>query len=152
MNSTYFLPFIPLFTTAGPYDINSVSLNGTHNRYRNQQGQIQSEYNLHSLYGHAMMQITYDVMLQQSKAPSSKFFDKRPFLVTRSTFTGTNQYASYPIKSKYRTWAALQNSIPRLMTMNMMGFTHSGADVCGLIEDRSYTGKTMNEELCLRWI
>lgn len=72
--------------------------------------------------------------------------------MTRSTFTGTNQYASYPIKSKYRTWAALQNSIPRLMTMNMMGFTHSGADVCGLIEDRSYTGKTMNEELCLRWI
>jgi alpha-glucosidase (family GH31 glycosyl hydrolase) len=82
----------------------------------------------------------------------SKLYDKRPFLVTRATFTGTGQYASYAIKSKYRTWGSLQNAIPRLMTMNMMGFTHSGVDVCGLIEEKDVKRDSMNEELCLRWI
>lgn len=38
------------------------------------------------------------------------------------------------------------------MTMNMMGFTHSGVDVCGLIEDKDYKGTGMDQELCLRWI
>jgi alpha-glucosidase (family GH31 glycosyl hydrolase) len=38
------------------------------------------------------------------------------------------------------------------MTMNMMGFTHSGVDVCGLIEEKNDLRKDMNQELCLRWI
>jgi alpha-glucosidase (family GH31 glycosyl hydrolase) len=84
--------------------------------------------------------------------PQSKLYDKRPFLVTRSTFTGTGQFSSYAVKSKYRTWGSLQNAIPRLMTMNMMGFTHSGVDVCGLIEEKDVKRESMNEELCLRWI
>ena len=99
-----------------------------------------------------MMQHTYNAIHEMVISPKSKLFDKRPFLVTRSTFTGTGQFASYAIKSKYRTWASLQNAIPHLMTMNMMGFTHSGVDVCGLIDDKDNARTTMNEELCLRWI
>jgi alpha-glucosidase (family GH31 glycosyl hydrolase) len=38
------------------------------------------------------------------------------------------------------------------MTMNMMGFTHSGVDVCGLIEEKDDMRFSMDEELCLRWL
>jgi hypothetical protein len=36
--STYRLPFTPLFVQNGPFDENGVSLNATHNRYLNQNG------------------------------------------------------------------------------------------------------------------
>lgn len=98
-----------------------------------------------------MIQHTYQA-LQMLSTFQSKWTDKRPFIVTRSTFTGTGQYASYAIKSKYRTWSSLQNAIPHLMTMNMMGFTHSGVDVCGLIEEKDDMRFSMDEELCLRWL
>lgn len=46
-----------------------------------------------------MMQTT-----AHSLAKTTKLSDKRLFLLTRSTFTGTNKYASYAIRYKYRTW------------------------------------------------
>jgi alpha-glucosidase (family GH31 glycosyl hydrolase) len=78
--------------------------------------------------------------------------DKRQFVVTRSTFTGTNQFASYPIRSRYRTWESLRNSIPHVMSMNIFGFTHSGADACGTLDPASVNRTEVDEELCLRWI
>jgi alpha-glucosidase (family GH31 glycosyl hydrolase) len=78
--------------------------------------------------------------------------NKRPFVITRSTFTGTNQYASYPIHYRYRTWTSLKQSISHVMSMNMFGFTHTGVDACGTIDYPGANRTDMDEELCLRWI
>lgn len=91
-----------------------------------------------------MMNHTYQAMLQIQN-------DKRPFLLTRSTFASTGRFASYAFKPKYRTWDHLQFTIPHMMNMNMFGIPHSGADVCGFYEmDNTVT--SLNEELCLRWL
>ena len=50
-----------------------------------------------------MIETTYRSLNDLSNFNTS-LRDKRQFVVTRSTFTGTNQFASYPIKSRYRTW------------------------------------------------
>jgi len=112
-NSTYFLPFIPEYTTKGPYDENSISLNATHSDYEyisrttgKPMKRNETEYNLHSLYGHAMIATTYRALNDISFFNNS-LNDHRPFVVTRGTFTGTNQYASYPIRSRYRQWTSL---------------------------------------------
>jgi hypothetical protein len=50
-----------------------------------------------------MIQTTYEALTLLANS-NSTLRDKRNFIVTRSTFTGTNQYASYPIRYRYRTW------------------------------------------------
>jgi hypothetical protein len=65
------------------------------------------EYNLHSLYGHAMIMTTSKGLKKLASSPQSPLFDKRPFLLTRATYTSTNQYSSYAIKYKYRSWRSL---------------------------------------------
>lgn len=109
--STYYMPLIPQFKERGPYDIFSPSLNATHSSFKywstfenKWSVRNESEYNLHSLYGHAMMQATAKAVSALSANNKTRLFDKRQFVLTRSTFTGTNQYASYAIKYKYRTW------------------------------------------------
>ncbi len=109
--STYYMPVIPQYKEKGPYDINSASLNGSHgsfpywNTFENKWSiRNESEYNLHSLYGHDMMQATAVAINNLSSSNTTRLFDKRQFLLTRSTFTGTNQYASYAIRYRYRTW------------------------------------------------
>jgi hypothetical protein len=64
----------------------------------------ETEYNLHSLYGHAMMMHTAASLYNLSMSNTTRFFDQRQFLLTRSTFTGTNQFASYALRQRYRTW------------------------------------------------
>jgi alpha-glucosidase (family GH31 glycosyl hydrolase) len=137
--SLYYLPFIPQFNERGSYDQYSVSLNATHESYdffnlqtKKWENKAEIEYNLHSLYGHAMMHTTYNALISiASNNKTSHLHDKRLFVLTRSTFTSTNRYASYAVRSKYRTWEGLRYAIPHLMNMNMFGFVHSGADACG---------------------
>ena len=157
-NSTYELPFIPEYKTRGPFDVNSISLNATHSdfvffnsRTRQLDKRNETEYNLHSLYGHAMISTTYRALKDLANFNTS-LFNKRPFVVTRSTFTGTNQYASYPIRYNYRSWTSLKQAIPHVMSMNMFGFTHTGVDACGSIDHPTSNRTEMDEELCLRWI
>ena len=93
-----------------------------------------------------MMQTTHDGL---KGIPA--FSDNRLFILTRSHFASTGHYASYVIRSKYRSWEALRYTIPHVMNLNMFGLPHTGADVCGYYEyDNTMTG--MDEELCLRWL
>ncbi len=98
-----------------------------------------------------MISTTYRALRDISRF-NNTLMDKRPFVVTRATFTGTNQYASYPIRSRYRNWSSLKRTIPHVMGMNMFGFTHTGADACGTVNHPNETRTEMDEELCLRWI
>lgn len=71
--------------------------------------------------------------------------DKRPFILTRSTFTSTGSYASHWLGDSFRDWKYLKYSISGIMNMNMFGIPHVGADICG------FYGKDRDDELCARW-
>jgi len=66
--------------------------------------------------------------------------------LSRSTFTGSGQYASHWLGDNWRDWKYMKLSIDGIMNMNMFGITHAGADVCG------FFGEKMDQEMCARWI
>jgi hypothetical protein len=62
-NSTYFLPFIP-----GRFNLDnmSLSLNATH------PANNETEYNVHSLFGHMESKVTRDFLLNDTVGPNPK--------------------------------------------------------------------------------
>ena len=57
--------------------------------------------------------------------------DKRPFILTRSTFASSGHWASHWTGDNYRQWGYLNYSIAGIMNMNMFGVPLTGADICG---------------------
>jgi alpha-glucosidase len=72
--------------------------------------------------------------------------DRRPFILSRSTFSSSGSYASHGLGDNWRNWTYMDYSIAGIMNMNMFGVPHSGADVCG------YFGEMRDDEMCGRWI
>lgn len=61
-SSTYYLPFMPQFKELGAYDSYSLSLNATHSGLGGA-----TEFDLHSLNGHAMTQTFSSIMKEAKK-------------------------------------------------------------------------------------
>ena len=101
------------------------------------------QYNLHDFYGHMMAKRTSQYF--NSLADTDPRKDKRNFILTRSTFTSTGQYASHWLGDNYREYAFMNYSISGVMNFNMFGIPHVGADVCG------FFGKARNDKLCAKW-
>ncbi|KAL1929570.1 hypothetical protein VTP01DRAFT_1708 [Rhizomucor pusillus] len=95
-------------------------------------------YDLHNLYGHAECSITHDSILKYKP-------DERVFLLTRSSFPGSGQYAGHWTGDNQSTWAKLKNSLSEIFNFQMFGISYSGADVCGF-------GLNTTEQLCTRWM
>ena len=76
----------------------------------------------------------------------SKLKDNRPFILSRSTFASSGAYASHSFGNNIRSWEFMKQSIASMMSFNMFGIPHVGADVCG------YVGKKRDDEMCARWI
>ena len=139
MESTYFLPFIPQANrkNTGNFDNKTISLNATHPSIKT------TEYNVHSLYGHMMSMRTHEFMTKDATYPKK---GERPFILTRSTFASTGKYASHWLGDNFRKWSYLKYSVSGIMSMNMFGIPHTGADVCG------FYGEDIEDEMCARWI
>lgn len=101
----------------------------------------EKEYNVHSLYGHMMAKRTHQFMTSTGPKP-----DDRPFILTRSTFSGTGKFASHWLGDNWRDWDYLKYSIGGIMHMNMFGIPQAGADVCG------FFGEKKDDEMCARWV
>ena len=71
--------------------------------------------------------------------------NERKFTLSRSTFPSSGMYTSHSLGENLRTWDHLKYSIAGVMSMNMFGIPHVGADVCG------YQASQQDEELCARW-
>jgi alpha-glucosidase (family GH31 glycosyl hydrolase) len=93
------------------------------------------EYNMHSLYGYL-----------ESKATSQWYINNRnrPFIISRSSFPGSGQWASKWLGDNYAQWSFMEHSITGIFTFGMFGIPMIGADICGFL------GNT-NLELCARW-
>jgi alpha-glucosidase (family GH31 glycosyl hydrolase) len=80
-----------------------------------------------------------------SRNQSDSRFDKRHFILTRSTFTSTGQYASHWLGDNYRQYRYMNYSISGTMNMNMFGIPHCGADIGG------FFGNTTDPQMMAKW-
>jgi len=70
--------------------------------------------------------------------------NNRTYLITRSSYAGTGQFASHSLGENDSTFESMKKSITGIMLANMFGMPLSGAPICG------YNGNT-TALLCTRW-
>lgn len=98
------------------------------------------EYDVHSLYAHAMMNATNEGAKMGN--------DNRPFILTKGSFTSTGRYtAATAHTNNERSWSSLYFGLQSVLRSQMFGLPLSGTDVCGY----KSSGDNLDEELCLRW-
>ncbi|PTU24247.1 hypothetical protein P175DRAFT_0513260 [Aspergillus ochraceoroseus IBT 24754] len=96
------------------------------------------EYDVHSLFGHQGIQATYEGLLRV-------FSGKRPFIIGRSTFSGSGKWAGHWGGDNYSKWGSMYFSISQGLQFSLFGIPMFGVDTCG------FNGNT-DEELCNRWM
>ena len=70
--------------------------------------------------------------------------DKRPFVLTRAAFAGSQRFAALWTGDNASIWEHLESSIPMLLNLGLSGYSFVGADVGGYRGDCS-------GELLVRW-
>ncbi|MET1248654.1 glycoside hydrolase family 31 protein [Sporolactobacillus sp. STCC-11] len=92
----------------------------------------------HNTYGHLEDEATYN-------AWASANSNKRPFVLTRDMFAGTQRYAAVWTGDSLSDWEHLQMSLPMNMNIGLSGQAFVGNDIGGF-------GNQATPELFARWI
>ncbi len=92
---------------------------------------------VHNLYGHYMAEATYNGLVKHT--------NKRPFVITRASFSGTQKYSTFWTGDNHSIWAHLQMAIPQLLNMGLSGMSFVGTDIGGFSSD-------CTKELMIRWV
>lgn len=92
---------------------------------------------MHNVYGHLMAKATYEGWKKQDK--------RRPFVITRACYSGTQKYALAWTGDNHSIWAHLQMAIPQLCNLGLSGMSFVGTDVGGF-------GSEVTKELLCRWV
>lgn len=92
---------------------------------------------MHNLYGHLMAKATYEGLMRLD--------GRRPFVITRACYAGTQKYATCWTGDNHSIWAHLQMAIPQLCNLGLSGMPFAGTDIGGF-------GSDTTEELLLRWV
>lgn len=92
---------------------------------------------IHNLYGLTFHEATYEALVNRNP-------NQRPFILTRSFFAGSQRTVAMWTGDNMARWEYLKESIPMILTMNIVGFPFAGADVGGFFENPS-------KELLVRW-
>ena len=92
---------------------------------------------MHNVYGHNMARATY--------AGLKELTGKRPFVITRACYSGTQKYAMAWTGDNQSLWAHLQMAIPQLCNLGLSGMPYVGTDIGGF-------GADSTKELMCRWI
>lgn len=91
---------------------------------------------MHNMYGHYMSEATYEGL--------KKYDKKRPFVITRACFAGSQKYTTGWTGDNHSIWSHLQMAIPQLCNLGLSGMGFVGADVGGF-------GSDTTAELLTRW-
>ncbi|RMZ83955.1 hypothetical protein DV737_g1312, partial [Chaetothyriales sp. CBS 132003] len=94
---------------------------------------------LHNLYGLTFHNATYHALMERKKGEV-----RRPFVLTRSFFAGSQRTAAMWTGDNQANWAHLAASIPMILNQGLAGFPFAGADVGGFFGNPS-------KELQTRW-
>lgn len=92
----------------------------------------------HNVYGMQMSRATYDGVKLANP-------DKRPFTLTRSTFSGGQRFAAVWTGDNVASWEHLIIANTMCQRLSISGFSFAGSDVGGFIE-------SPNAELFIRWL
>ena len=92
---------------------------------------------MHNVYGHYMAKATYEGL--------KKLDGRRPFVITRACYAGTQKYATAWTGDNHSLWAHLQMAIPQLCNLGLSGMPFVGTDIGGF-------GSDTTPELLARWI
>ena len=93
---------------------------------------------VHNLNGLTFVNATYHALLDRD-TPS-----KRPFVLTRSYYSGSQRLGAMWTGDNQADWSHLVASIPMILSMNIAAFPFAGADVGGFFGNPS-------KELLARW-
>jgi alpha-glucosidase len=92
---------------------------------------------IHNVYGHLMAKATYNGL--------KRLTNRRPFVITRACYSGSQKYTTAWTGDNHSIWAHLQMSIPQLCNLGLSGMTFVGTDVGGF-------GSDCMAELLSRWV
>lgn len=93
---------------------------------------------IHNIYGLLQVLSTYEGLLARSSGK------KRPFILTRSHFAGTQRFAAVWTGDNMAEWSHLKISIPMCLSLAISGISFCGADVGGFFNNP-------DKELLIRW-
>ncbi|CAM6098678.1 unnamed protein product [Calypogeia fissa] len=91
-------------------------------------GGRQNHVHYHNVYGMLMARATYEGMLLANPR-------KRPFVLTRAGFMGSQRYAATWTGDNLSNWVHLQMSIPMALNLSLSGQPFSGPDIGGFAGD-----------------
>lgn len=100
-------------------------------------GRKSNHLEIHNVYGHLMAKAAYEGV--------KKYTNKRPFIITRACYAGTQKYSTVWTGDNHSLWEHLKMSLPMLMNLGLSGFAFCGADVGGFQFD-------CTPELLSRWV
>jgi len=92
----------------------------------------------HNIYGMQMARATYHGVKRFA-------YPKRPFVITRSAYSGTQRYCSTWMGDNVATWEHLVIANIQMQRMSLSGYSFAGSDIGGFAEQP-------NGELFARWI
>ncbi len=92
---------------------------------------------MHNIYGHNMARATYEGW--------KKYSGKRPFVITRACYSGSQKYATGWTGDNHSIWSHIRMAVPQLCNLGLSGMNFVGTDVGGF-------GSDCTPELFARWI
>lgn len=95
-------------------------------------------YDVHSLYGRTMAQISQQAAQQSTGG-------KRSIIISRSSFPGSGHYSGRWLGDNQSAWNHLYHSVIGALEFNLFGIPFIGCDICGFFQDTTM-------ELCARWM
>ncbi|KAK4187445.1 putative alpha/beta-glucosidase agdC [Podospora australis] len=96
------------------------------------------QYDTHNMYGTMMAAATRNALLSRNP-------NKRPFVLTRSTFSGAGRVAAHWFGDNASTWDHYRTAIRQMLSFTALhGMPFVGSDVCG------FNG-IAQEKMCARW-
>lgn len=78
---------------------------------------------MHNVYGHNMAKATYEGL--------KKYSGKRPFVITRAAYAGTQKFSTVWTGDNQSLWPHVQMMIPQLCNLGLSGFSFAGTDIGG---------------------
>lgn len=92
---------------------------------------------MHNVYGHLMAKAAYEGLKELD--------GRRPFVITRACYAGSQKYTTAWTGDNTSLWAHLQMMIPQLCNLGLSGMPFVGTDVGGF-------GADTTPELLARWV
>lgn len=101
------------------------------------EGRPSTHREMHNVYGHNMAKATYEGL--------KKLTHKRPFVITRACYGGSQKYSTVWTGDNQSLWTHLRMAIPQQCNLGLSGMAFIGTDIGGF-------GADTTPELLARWV